>query len=125
WLQRILHARGVRPVGHADPAEDQDDQALPTAPVIPVQQQRPAPGWPPAGARRVSSMGGGRLPSPGQTITLGTDEDDEGKPDPEAPLVDDDQYQGDEDQDQDEEDEQEAPAAPPTPGGPVAKIPAG
>lgn len=135
WLQRILHARGVRPVGHAAPAEDdQDDQA--TAPVVPVQAQRPAPGWPPAGPRRVSSVGGGRLPSPGQTITLGADEDDE-EPDEETAVVDEDQADedradegqdqadADADADEDQDEDEEAPAAPPKPGGPVAKIPAG
>lgn len=107
WLQRVLHARGVRPVGHAQPAENQDD-TVPAAPVIPLQPTAPAPGWPPAGARRISSAAPGRLPAPGQTIAFSGEEDEETVP--EAPV-------DDEDRDDQEQDVEEAPAAPPVPPG--------
>ncbi|MEU5498493.1 hypothetical protein [Streptomyces griseofuscus] len=119
WLQRMLHARGVRPVGHADPAdEDQDDTTVQAAPVVPVQPKAPAPGWSPAGARRVVSAGGGRLPAPGQTITLGDEDDEQG---PEVPVDGEDQVDADPVEDVAEE---EAPATSPAPTEPVAKVPA-
>ncbi|MFD8509661.1 hypothetical protein ACFV27_00745 [Streptomyces antimycoticus] len=135
WLQRVLHARGVRPMGHAEPAEDQDDPAAPVAPVIPVQPQQPAPGWPPTGTRtaRISTTSGpGTLPPPGSTrppdwVAAAFEESDRkdaeaaeaaNATDDEDPVEDVD----DEGQD-DEDDEEEAPTAPPVPAGakPVRK----
>ncbi|MFJ4627134.1 hypothetical protein [Streptomyces sp. NPDC088847] len=123
WIQRVMGGLGVRPVGHSDP-RDEDDTNVAAAPAFPMQA--PAPGWPPAGARRVpSGPGPGRLPAPGRTIDLGEDED-EGNESPEAPVEDNVQDEKDpvEDDVQDDE-EQKQPAVPPTPTGPIAKVPAG
>ncbi len=126
WLQRILSAKGVRPVGHAADDEGEGEETVPVAPVIPIQPTAPAPGWPPLATRPVSSMAGpGRLPAPGQTIALGDDED-EGDEGPEVPVEDDvqdDEYPVEDDVQDDEE--QEPPAVPPTPTGPAAKVHAG
>ncbi|WP_328638419.1 hypothetical protein [Streptomyces canus] len=122
WVQRVMGGLGVRPVGHADPRDDEDDPTVPAAPVVPVQPSATAPGWPPAGARRIStSTGPGSLPAPGRTITVGPPvEDEDEEPDPKEPVDDEDQ------DDEDDEDEvEEAPAAGPVPTGPVAKIPPG
>ncbi|MET8609752.1 hypothetical protein [Streptomyces misionensis] len=86
WLQRILHARGVRPVGHSDPAREDEDATAPVAPVIHVPPLPPEPSWPPAGARRISSTAPGSLPGPGRTITLDPDMDEVREPFPEAPA---------------------------------------
>jgi hypothetical protein len=127
WLQRMMHARGVRPVGHADPRDDeQDDTTVPVAPVIPVQPTRPAPGWPPAARRRISTAGPDRLPAPGRTIALDPDAEDE-EPGTEDVVDDEDQAPEDvvDDEGQDEEDAEDEEAAPQGPDGPAAKVPAG
>lgn len=142
WLQRILHARGVRPVGHADPVEDQADPAAPVAPVIPVQPQTPAPGWPPAGTRtaRISTTSAaGTLPPPGRTmppdwVVAAFEEDDRKEAEAraageaaataaQADVEDDEpgvEPAVDEDQDEAVDD-----ATPPAPSGPVVKVPPG
>src|SRR5690606_16022174 len=86
---------------------------VPSAPVVPIQPTAPAPGWPPAGARRISSAAPGRLPAPGHTIALGDEDDGTGT---DAPV-----------DETDEEGVEEALAAPagPDPNGPVAKVPPG
>lgn len=118
WLQRILNAKGVRPVGHADPRHE-DGDTVPVAPVIPVQPMPPAPGWPPAGVRRISSTAPGRLPGLGRTVALDPDTDEDDEPGPEVPV---------DDEDQDHSDEatapppaQPVPQMPPVPAGPVTK----
>ncbi|MGA5202758.1 hypothetical protein [Streptomyces variegatus] len=132
WVQRVMGGLGVRPVGHADPRDDEGDTMAPAAPVVPVQPSAPAPDWPPAGARRISTTAGpGSLPAPGRTLppdwVVAAFEADarkeaERKAAEEAAKAADDEDQDDEDQ---EDEEAPAPAAPPAPTGPVAKVPAG
>lgn len=142
WVRRIMTDRlGVRPVGHPDPREDEGDETVPAAPVVPVQPSAPAPGWPPAGVRRISTTTApGSLPAPGRTIApdwvvAAFEEDDrkeaERKAAEEAAKAGDDQDNEDDVDDEGQDDEGQdgevapAPAEPPAPTGPVAKVPAG
>ncbi|WP_309317444.1 hypothetical protein [Streptomyces salinarius] len=120
WVQRVMGNLGARPLGHAEQTDDEDTTA-PAAPVVPIQPTAPAPDWPPAGARRISTTAApGSLPAPGHTITLKPDDEDDANAAPEKPVEDEGQ-----DDETEADDVEEAPAAPPVPNDPVAKVPRG
>ncbi|MBK3630880.1 hypothetical protein JHN59_40050 [Streptomyces sp. MBT49] len=123
WVQRVMGQLGVRPVGHGEPLDDDENgPAVPVAPVVPIQPPAPAPDWPPLATRRVSSAAGpGRLPAPGETIALGDDDEER----PKEPVEDEDHIDEELVKDEGQDDEEDKPVAPPTPSGPVAKVPAG
>ncbi|MGX1513993.1 hypothetical protein [Streptomyces collinus] len=114
WVQRVMGNLGARPVGHAEqPTED--DETAPAAPVVPIQPSAPAPDWPPAGARRISTTAApGSLPAPGRTVDLADrtadDGDQEEGEEPQAEEPVEQPVKEDSDGDQ-EEPAEEAPAA--------------
>ncbi|MFI2434700.1 hypothetical protein [Streptomyces sp. NPDC018693] len=103
WTQRIMAGLGARPVGHAEP-DDEDGPQIPMQPPVRIHTPAPSPGvpdWWSTKPRDLSDLPDNRrpdLPAPGEPAPLHAVE-----------------------QDDDEEDEQPVQTAP-APSGPVEKV---